>query len=220
MTDFGFARDGRCGKGASGQSAALRWSGRRCATTALRCSVSWPRRRTRSVRYAHCTQTAATSQMTTRAAREATSPRLAGRAGPGGPAVRQAQTVLRTVCVRAHLLGAPEALHSLPGRAFAEAVLVLDANTTIGSARQAAPGVGDFCGDEERSPEVGARSALRRLTRRGCLNGANEESVVSSATRPQDEHRSAVGAQRRPPQHEPAPGAACRAAPSAAEQPR
>ena len=50
-------------------------------------------------------------------------------------------------------------------------------------------------------------SALRQLTRRKCLNAANE---VSSAARPRCEQRSAVGAQRRPPQHEPLPGAACR----------
>ncbi len=58
--------------------------------------------------------------------------------------------------------------------------------------------------------EVGARSALRELTRGGCLNAANAVSEVSSAARPRTEHRSAVGAKRRPPQHEPAPGVACR----------
>jgi hypothetical protein len=57
---------------------------------------------------------------------------------------------------------------------------------------------------------VGARSVLRRLTRRGCLNEANAVSAVSFAARPRTEHRSAVGAQRRPPQHEPPPGTACR----------
>ena len=179
------------GKGACGQAYALRWSGRRCATTALRCSVSWPCRRTRFVRYAHCTQTAATSQTTTRAAREATSPVL---------------------------LGAPEALRNLPGRAFAGLALVLVANTRSWPSRQAAPGVGDFCGDEEHRLGVGARSALRQLTCRGCLNAANEVSVVSSAARPRAEHRSGVGAKRRPPQHEPAPGAACRDAPALAGQ--
>ena len=52
----------RSGKGACGQSVALRGGGRRRAPTPLRCSVSWPRRRTRFVRCAHCAQTAATSQ--------------------------------------------------------------------------------------------------------------------------------------------------------------
>ena len=173
------------GKVASGQASALRWSGLRCAPTALRCSVSRPRRRTRFVRFAHCTQTAATRWLLMRAARGATSPAL---------------------------LGAPEARSSLPERAFAEPVLVFGERTKTGAARQAVPGGGDFCGDEKRRPEVGARSALRCLTRRGCLNGESVASAVSSATRPWAEHRSAVGAKRRPPQHEPLPGTACRAA--------
>ena len=175
--------DGWGGKGAHGQAYALRWSGRRCATTALRCSVSWPCRRTRSVRCAHCTQTAATSQITMRAARAATSPAL---------------------------LGAPEARSSLPARAFAaESLLVRRKARTVAS-WQAVPGGGAVCGDEERRFEVGARSALRQLTCRGCLNGANEESAVSSAARPRAEHRSAVGAKRRPPQPASPPGTACR----------
>jgi len=49
-------------------------------------------------------------------------------------------------------------------------------------------------------------SALRGLTCRGCLNAATAGSVVSSAARPWREHRSGVGAQRRPPQHEPPRG--------------
>ena len=63
---------------------------------------------------------------------------------------------------------------------------------------------------------VGARSALRQLTRRDCSNGANAVSAVSFAARPRTEHRSGVGAQRRPPQHEPPPGTACREATEAA----
>ncbi len=201
---------GWSGKGVCGQAYALRWSGRRCAPTALRCSVSWPCRRTRFVRCAHCTQTAATSQITTRAAREATSPGLAGRAGPGGPAVRQAQTVLRTVCVRAHLLGAPEARSSLPARAFSAESLLVRRKAALVPERWAAPGGGDFCGDEERRFEVGARSALRQLTCRSCLSAVSAANVASSAARPRTEHRSAVDAQHRPPQHEPPPGAARR----------
>ena len=53
-------------------------------------------------------------------------------------------------------------------------------------------------------------SALRELTRRACPSAANAVSVASCAARPQAEHRSAVVAKRRPPQHEPLPGAACR----------
>ena len=99
---------------------------------------------------------------------------------------------------------------------------------------QAAPGRGDLWGGEEVSRDtngpvdrlclangraswpgaackarrgVGARSALRNLTRRTCPSAAN---VASCAARPQAEHRSGVGATRRPHHHEPLPGAACR----------
>ena len=201
------------GKGPSGQPGALRWSGLRCAQTALRCSHPRPRRRTHCVRFAHSVQTAATSQMTIRASRGATG---------------------------AALLGAPEARSSLPGRAFAGVLGLFVARNTSATARQAVPGGGDFCGGEEVSrdgvgPEdrlclangrasgpgaackarasVGARSALRRLTRRSCLSGESAANAASSATRLKAEHRSGVGAQRRPPQHEPPAGTACRAAP-------
>jgi hypothetical protein len=109
------------------------------------------------------------------------------------------------------LLGTSEARRDLPARAFAEPSAVISADTTTGStSRQAAPGGGDFWGGEERRTGVGARSALRELTRRICLSAVSEANVASYATRPQAEHRSGVGAQRRPPRHEPAPGAACR----------
>ncbi|MDE2300237.1 MAG: hypothetical protein KGK18_18970, partial [Burkholderiales bacterium] len=50
--------------------------------------------------------------------------------------------------------------------------------------RQASPGAGEFWGGEERRAEVGARSALCRLTRGGCLNAANasERSEFDRAT--------------------------------------
>ena len=81
------------------------------------------------------------------------------------------------------------------------------------TSRQAAPGRGDFCGDEERSAGVGARSALRELTRRYCLNVAPSPQGLARSelsARPRREHRSAVGPKGRPPQHEPLPGAAWR----------
>ena len=68
------------------------------------------------------------------------------------------------------------------------------------------PAGGDFCGDEERRAEVGARSALRHLTCRGCLSAVSAANVTSSAARPRTEHRSAVDAQHRPPQLEPPDG--------------
>ncbi len=183
--NFRFADSGRRGNGASGQAAALDWSGLRFAPTALRCSVSRPRRGTHfASAVVHCAQTTATSQLTKRAARGATSPVL---------------------------LGAPEALRVLPGRAFADALVFAGPNPSC-SARRAVPGGGDFCGDEKHRPGVGARSALRQLTRRSCPNVESAANAVSSATRPRAEHRSGVGAQRRPPRHEPLPGTARRAA--------
>jgi len=178
------------GNGTSGQAAALRWSGRRCAPTALRGSVSWPRRRTRFAHCVRCAETAATSQSTARAAREATSPVL---------------------------LGTPEARPSLPERAFAEALVLRAAKNTILAARQAVPGEGDFCGGEERRPSVGARRALRELTRRSYLSAESEANAASSATRLKVEHRSGVGASLRPPQHEPSAGTAGCVAPMRSE---
>ena len=57
--------------------------------------AAWRQRAVRAGRGAHLR----------RSALRADSLRLAGRAGPGGPAPRQARTVLRTVRVRARLLG-------------------------------------------------------------------------------------------------------------------
>jgi hypothetical protein len=82
--------------------------------------------------------------------------------------------------------------------------------------RRAVPGGGDLCGGEKRRPGVGARSALRKLTRGSCPRAATAGRVASSAARPRAEHRSGVGAQRRPPHHEPLPGTARRDAPNVA----
>ena len=62
-------------------------------------------------------------------------------------------------------------------------------------------------------------SALPHLTRRVCLSGESAANAASSAARPQAEQHSGVGAKRRPPQHEPPPGAACRAALTVARMP-
>ena len=78
--------------------------------------------------------------------------------------------------------------------------------------RRAVPGRGDLWGGEERRTGVGARSALRPLTRRTCLSAVSAANAASCAARAQAEHRSAVGAQRRPPHHEPLAAAACREA--------
>ena len=99
---------------------------------------------------------------------------------------------------------------SLPTRAVAGTSLLVRREAPVVSSREAVPGGGDFCGDEEHRFKVGARSALRHLTCRGCLSAVSAANVASSAARPWTEHRSAVGAKRRPPQHEPPPGTTCR----------
>ena len=76
------------------------------------------------------------------------------------------------------------------------------AGAICGSARSAAARVG-----------VHRRCALRVLTRRPCLNEANEVSVVSSAARPLTRAPQwSRRCRRRPTQHEPRAGTACRAA--------
>ena len=102
---------------------------------------------------------------------------LAGRAEPGGSAVRKAQTVLRTVCVQTHLLGASQA-HRGPCRpGFAAPPVPPASGKPTRPPRQAAPGRGDLCGGEERSPGVGARQRasttdLPQLFERSARQGA------------------------------------------------
>lgn len=180
-----FAGAGRCGKGTPEQAAALQRGGLRCAPTALRCSVSWPRRGTHSAHCVRCVRTTATSQCLIRAVRAATSPAL---------------------------LGASQVRRSLPERAFAGQRLVFATKQTSFASRQVVLCGGELCGDEKHRPGVGARSPLRHPTRRGCSNAVSAANRVSSATRPRAEHRSAVGLQGRPPRCEPSPGTACREA--------
>ena len=187
-------RDGRRAKAGSGQAAALRWSGRRCAPTALRCSVSWPvAKLTALTSFAAFKQTA-TSQTTKRAARAATSPAL---------------------------LGAPEARCDLPGPRFADTAEVFAANTSTRGLRGKGCPLGAISvATSSAGPGSARASAHQHLTRRGCLNAANEVSAVSSAARPRTEQRSAVGAQRRPPPHERPAGCPCRDAPKPRESSR
>jgi hypothetical protein len=172
------------GKGTPGQATALRLGGRRVAPTPLRCSVSRPRRRTHSATCGRCVRTASTSQKTMRAARAATKPPL---------------------------LGTSEARLRLPGRAFAEPMLACGTSRTRGGLRgRCCPRGAISVATRSAAPGSARVSALRGLTCRGCLNAATAGSAVSSAARPWREHRSGVGAQRRPPQHEPPAGSACR----------
>ena len=126
------------------------------------------------------------------------------------------------------LLAAEEARCHLPARAFAETLSVCDGKADTSAlrecalalrskpqtvaARQAVHGRGDFWGDGQRRAGGRRACALQYLTRRGCLNEAerSERSEFCGATpRPSSAVQSAV--LRRPPQHEPLPGTACRA---------
>ena len=135
-----------------------------------------------------------------------------------GPAARQAQTVHWTVCVRGspprRPTGAP---HPTPtglgrralgggggfravrscgrrllvcSRAEGTASRTLLSSVAAGGARWGRV----RRRAEERRRRGGARSALRNLTHRHCLNGAREARAVSLAMRPGGEHRRSVGA--------------------------
>jgi len=178
-------RDGRRGKAGSGQAAALRWSGRRCAPTALRCSVSWPVAKLTALTSFAAFKQAATSQFTKRAARAATSPAL---------------------------LGAPQARCDLPEPRFADRSAVFATNTTAGGLRgRCCAGRAISVATSSAGPgSARAQRVLRELTRRRCLSAVSIANEASFATRPRTEQRSAVDAKRRPPSHEPAPRSACR----------
>ena len=87
------------------------------------------------------------------------------------------------------LTGAPG---GSPASAFrAPAVACTRTRTTTVPARpRAGQRWGELCDGEERSVEVGARSALRDLTRRNCSTTASAASVGSFSARPRREHRS------------------------------
>ena len=181
-----FACDHLRGKGAPGQGCVLHLGGRRCRAD---CPAMLGLVACRQTHFAHCVRCVQTDG--DKSVDEARCAR-----GHEPCASRRLRGALRPTraCLCCHHCGSRS-------------------NSTARGSRRAAPGGGDLCGDEKRRLGVGARSALRQLTRRGCLNGANEVSEVSSAARPQAEHRSGVDAKRRPPPHEPPPGTACRAAP-------
>jgi hypothetical protein len=111
------------------------------------------------------------------------------------------------------------------------------ANATTGASRQVGSGRGDFwgaepghgqssglsvpgegpghwpgaaCKAEKRRAGVGARQRASSSDSSQCLSAVSAANEASFATRPRTEHRSAVGAKRRPPQHEPLPEPACR----------
>jgi hypothetical protein len=69
---------------------------------------------------------------------------------------------------------------------------------------------GAACKAEKRRAGVGARQRASSSDSSQCLSAVSAANEASFATRPRTEHRSAVGAKRRPPQHEPLPEPACR----------
>ncbi len=200
--------DGMRGKGMPGQSTALLLRGRRCTQTSLALQLA----------------PALASRPLARRSRSAGSPasglacsvlQPAAELAPltAFAALRQWRRVsLRSALARAAaspvLLDAPQARRGLSGHAFAGYALVRIASEE--PSRPAVPTGCDLWSDEDRKPGVGARSALRRLTRRNCLSAVSEANEASSATRPLAENRSAVGAQRRPWKHEPPAGSAWR----------
>jgi hypothetical protein len=185
------------------------------------CSAPWPRRQLASRPAGAAFKQSRRSQSTRRASRAGHGPwpcrpRRAGRPdrsqGTNGPPDR-----LCPCSPPRRLRGA-----SRPARArlCGSAVRVWPKTSPATTSRQAVPGRGDFCGDEEHSAGVGARSALRELTRRYGLNVApGPQGLARSelSARPRREHRSAVGPKGRPLQHEPLAGAAWRDAPNAHE---
>jgi len=181
------------GKGARGLGRACDFGGRRMRADFPAMLGHAARRRTRFVRYAHCAQTAAASQMTKRAARAATCPAL---------------------------LGASHARPAEPARAFAEPASVLGTCSRIGRASSAvqlrgrrSPAGAISAATSSAGPRSArAQRALRHLTHRGCLSAVSVANEASSAMRPRAEQRSGVDAQRRPPQCEPWPETACREA--------
>ena len=152
-------------------------------------------RRTRFVRSAHCAQTAAASQFTKRAARADPEPRLAGRAGPGGPAVRQAQTVLRPVRVRAHLLVARDSAptrYRLP--LCHECGFSWDKQRRCSKGACGQAGV-RLWGAEQHRACGRARSALRYLTCRRLFERSERSERSEFGDRPRD--RAAQGSLRK-----------------------
>ena len=95
---------------------------------------------------------------------------------------------------------------------------VFVAGSQLVVARQALPAGGSCCGGEERSL-CGRRAQRASKTDSPRLFERSERNERSEfAARPQSEHHSGVGAKRRPPQHEPPAGSACRAAPALASE--
>ena len=196
----------------------------RCARAARSASLKRPVLRTsspamlgrvarRRTHFAHCVrsvQTAATSQMTKRAARAATRPGLAGRPGPVALLLARHKQSTGLFVSGARLLGASEARCSLHAHAFAGTLLVFGPHANQSARRGSRYPAGAISvATRSTAPGLARKCALRQPSRRSCLNAESAANAVSSAARPWRAHRSAVVAKRRPPQVEPLPGTGC-----------
>jgi hypothetical protein len=137
---------------------------------------------THSARFARCVRTDAASQLLKRAARAAMSPAV---------------------------LGASYARRRLPARSFAAPVVDFHPGTASGPRRDRGHPSGAISGSASSAGPGEARTqcALRRLTHGICSSAAPAGRVASYAVLARAEQHSAVGAQRRPTQHEPLAGA-------------
>ena len=172
-------------KAVGGWPAVLHCGGRRCAPTALRCSVPRGRAQNSPSHGRHPAAQAACARCSNRLR---STPRLAAMRNPRAPA----------------LLGAAEAHDRPPAHDFAknhggahwqERSTAVHAEVRVGgrlSASAAPSSAGPW--------SARAQHALRDLTHRGCLSAVSAANAASSAMRPRVEQRRAVAAQRRPPQ--------------------
>jgi hypothetical protein len=162
-------------------------------------------RGTRYVRCARCAQTPAMSQFTKRAARAATNPARPGQEARAFARHKQSSGLF----VSGLSLGASHTRRSRSARAFAQTGCVLGGQIPVVE-RRAVAGGGAVWSGEQRRAGAGARSALRKHARRGCLSAVSAANVASSTAPPRTEQRSGVGAKRRPLHPAPPPATACR----------
>ena len=156
--------------------------------TALRCSDSWPRCRTPSARCARCGQTPATSQMTKRAARAGPEP-CAPRALQAAPGQRPGpspgtNSPLDCLCPGSASQARPAAAQPRP--CGHQRDVRRSKCTTVWARLRGGQCRGEFATARSGGLGVGARSALRDLTRRNCLTTASAASGGSFSARPRD----------------------------------
>jgi hypothetical protein len=164
---------------------------------------------THSARFARCVRTDAASQLLKRAARAAMSPAVLGPCRPRR-ALRPGRSPGTDSPPDCPCPGSPsDARCRPPARSFAAPTVVGPSNTTTGSRRDRGHPSGAISGSASSAGPGEARTkcALPHLTHGICSSAAPAGRVASYAVLARAEQRSAVGAQRRPTQHEPLAGA-------------